>query len=362
MFRVTLSNATGGATITAVSDNGMIRNDDVVAGFSLDCSPLHVGLNTCTILGATPRGVVDLALGVRPGNRFLPQFGVTLGMLDPTIVAQGIVQPDGRAVVQVNISSAELLERLLFQAFEQAPTPRTTNIVIVGTPLLSAGGQGPDATMLSASEFSRTLSALRSEAIARWTSTGLSSAESELLRSSSIEVADLAGGMLGQTIDHRIFVDVTAAGHGWFVDATPTDDAEFGLTVSATERIAPAGTEAAGHIDLLTVLMHEYGHVLGSGGFARAHAPALMTATLPVATRRKPGLNPLDVNRDGAVSPVDALLVFNQLEQQRIAGRLEDVPGALSRLDVNLDGFISPLDALMIINVLNSRDSTSGRG
>ncbi|MCU0963403.1 MAG: PKD domain-containing protein, partial [Pirellulaceae bacterium] len=247
-FNVVLVNATGGATITSASVTGTIRNDDVVAGFSLDCAPLHVGLNTCTVLGATPQGVVDLALGVRPGTRYLSQFGVTLGMLDPTIVAQGIVQPDGRAVVQVHISSVELLERLLFQAFEQVPTPRTTNIVIVGTPLLAEDGRGAGAPALTPGEFSATLSALRSEAIARWTSTGLSRGESALLRAASVEVVDLADALLGQTIDKRIFLDVTAAGHGWFVDATPRDDAEFGLSVSATEHLAPAGTAAAGRI------------------------------------------------------------------------------------------------------------------
>ena len=135
--------------------------------------------------------------------------------------------------------------------------------------------------------------------------------------------------MLAQTIDGRIVIDVTAAGHGWFVDATPSDDAEFGLFVSATEQIAPAGTEAAGHIDLLTVLMHEFGHVLGRADLPVDHASALMTATLPVATRRQPGLNPLDVNRDGVISPRDALLVINHLNSSG-SGRLGDVADAQS--------------------------------
>ena len=56
----------------------------------------------------------------------------------------GIVQPDGRAVVQVYIPSAALLERLLFQAFEQAPTPRTTNIVIAGGPLIECADVNRD--------------------------------------------------------------------------------------------------------------------------------------------------------------------------------------------------------------------------
>ena len=39
-------------------------------------------------------------------------------------------------------------------------------------------------------------------------------------------------------------------------------------------KIAPAGTEAAGHIDLLTVLMHEFGHVLGRTDSPVDHASA----------------------------------------------------------------------------------------
>jgi VCBS repeat-containing protein len=360
-FRVTLSNATGAAEITTASDIGTIRNDEVVAGFSLDCSPLHVGLNTCTILGATLGGVVDLALGLQPGNRYMPQFGVTLGMLDPTIVAQGIVQPDGRAIVQVNVSTPDLLQRLLFEAFEQAPLPRTTNIVSIGTPLQSAGGQGPDAVTMSASDFYSMLTAIRSEAIARWSEMGLSSAETSLLHSASIEVADLADGLLGQTIDHRIFVDASAAGYGWFVDATSTDDAEFSLIVSAAERIAPPGTAAAEHVDLLTVLMHEYGHILGRTDLSVAQTTGLMTVTLPAGARRVPAWNPLDVNRDRTVSPLDALLVINHLNSTG-SRHVDDVTSVLARLDVNSDRFISPLDALIIINALNSRMPLNGEG
>ncbi|MHB8969784.1 MAG: NF038129 family PEP-CTERM protein [Pirellulaceae bacterium] len=40
----------------------------------------------------------------------------------------------------------------------------------------------------------------------------------------------------------------------------------------------------------------------------------------------------------------------------------EDVAGVVSHLDVNLDGFISPIDALMIIRALNLRSAVSGEG
>ena len=59
---------------------------------------------------------------------------------------------------------------------------------------------------------------------------------------------------------------------------------------------------------------------------------------------------PTDVNGDGLTTPLDALLVVNQLN-----GRA--TPGALYR-DVNNDGVTSPLDALLVINHLDaSRNS-----
>ncbi|NLX55607.1 MAG: S8 family serine peptidase [Planctomycetaceae bacterium] len=56
---------------------------------------------------------------------------------------------------------------------------------------------------------------------------------------------------------------------------------------------------------------------------------------------------PLDVNFDGFISPIDALLVINHLNRG-------GTPGV--RLDVNRDKHVSPLDALLIVNYLNRRD------
>lgn len=56
--------------------------------------------------------------------------------------------------------------------------------------------------------------------------------------------------------------------------------------------------------------------------------------------------DPEDVNDDGALSPVDALIVINEMNE----------PGSRSDrhfVDVNADGQRSPLDALMVINRMN---------
>ena len=62
---------------------------------------------------------------------------------------------------------------------------------------------------------------------------------------------------------------------------------------------------------------------------------------------------PLDVNFDSFISPIDALLVINQLNRG-------GAPPS-GRLDVNHDTFVSPIDALLVVNYLNRRDG-SGEG
>ena len=81
----------------------------------------------------------------------------------------------------------------------------------------------------------------------------------------TVVVEDLDGLALGKAnhaIDgDTIIVDVDAAGHGWFVDLTPGDDVEFAI-VDGWKLIATESSDAYGKIDLLTVLMHELGHVI----------------------------------------------------------------------------------------------------
>jgi hypothetical protein len=73
----------------------------------------------------------------------------------------------------------------------------------------------------------------------------------------------------------------------------------------------------------------------------------------PVSAQTNPR-NSLDVNDDTAVSPVDALLVINELNFAASPAARAAGEGELSMfLDVNSDGAVSPLDALLVINELN---------
>ncbi len=83
--------------------------------------------------------------------------------------------------------------------------------------------------------------------------------------------------------------------------------------------------------------------------------------------------NPFDVDANGVVAPVDALLVINELNVPLVSnpdnGVLPATPPAGFAppfIDVNGDGFVSPLDALLVINQLNNPtaalSASAGRG
>ena len=76
--------------------------------------------------------------------------------------------------------------------------------------------------------------------------------------------------------------------------------------------------------------------------------------------------NALDVNNDGFVSPIDALFVINDLNQQGshslVSAEGEVTSTATYYPDVNGDGHLSPVDALWVINYLNQRSEAAGEG
>ncbi|MGI9431457.1 MAG: peroxidase family protein, partial [Myxococcota bacterium] len=81
----------------------------------------------------------------------------------------------------------------------------------------------------------------------------------------------------------------------------------------------------------------------------------MLAADLPLGQNP---VEPLDVNGDGQVAPLDALMVINALND---AGRRGGQPGFV---DVDGDGDLSPLDAMRVINELNRqpRGDRSGPG
>jgi Matrixin len=128
------------------------------------------------------------------------------------------------------------------------------------------------------------------------------SAQLSALLASAIQTltgfTDLSSTALGQTTGEgasaSITLDTNAAGHGWYIDPTPLDpstssglaNSDYLPTSDATVWQAKAGSAAAGKMDMLSVLLHEYGHALGlehSGNGAD-----FMAASLQPGVRKLP--------------------------------------------------------------------------
>jgi hypothetical protein len=104
-------------------------------------------------------------------------------------------------------------------------------------------------------------------AIADWAATGLSASQVAALKSAHFEIADLPGGLLAETAGNEIIIDSNAAGYGWSLGAV----------------VAPH------KVDLLTVVCHELGHLIGLGDVdTLTHPGDVMDATLTPGVRRLP--------------------------------------------------------------------------
>ncbi|MCA8987078.1 MAG: cadherin-like domain-containing protein [Planctomycetaceae bacterium] len=130
------------------------------------------------------------------------------------------------------------------------------------------GPVGPAGDGLTQSE----LDAAVAEAINRWAAIGLTTEQIALLQGVDIQAASLGNGLLGITLGNQIRIDDNGADFGWFIDSTLGDDVEF------------TNGSAVSQVDLLTVVMHEFGHVLG----VSHTADGLMGSSLALASRYNP--------------------------------------------------------------------------
>jgi hypothetical protein len=75
-----------------------------------------------------------------------------------------------------------------------------------------------------------------------------------VLHGVAVGITDLGGTALGLASGNSVWLDDNAVGWGWFVGSTPQSDSEFARRGNQGER---------NRMELLTVLEHEVGHLLG---------------------------------------------------------------------------------------------------
>jgi hypothetical protein len=166
-------------------------------------------------------------------------------------------------------------------------------------------------------------------AIANWTSAGLTAEQLSRLTSSTIEIGNLDDeGALGLTGSSRIVLDDDALGYGWYVD-------------SMSETV-PEGT-----MDLLTVLTHEMGHVLGLSDLdGQATPDSLMAGVLQPGQRRT--VNAIDLWSDAATA-----------EERDVIAPSDTAASADSTSPVTSD---SPINNGDMVDCVDRNDSESDSG
>ncbi len=127
--------------------------------------------------------------------------------------------------------------------------------------------------------------ALLPEAIAAWQAAGLDAADVRRLEGVQVQVGNLGTSILGLEAAGVITINQTAAGYNWYVNAS-TARARRSAWPARQARLAGPGSPAAGEVDLLTVLEHELGHVIGLSD--NNQAGDLMDITLGLGVRRAP--------------------------------------------------------------------------
>jgi len=167
-----------------------------------------------------------------------------------------------------------------------ADMPRAPPADADTTDYLLFDGDAVTATDTTNALTSEQLEAHFQQALLFWSEALLSADQLDRLNALTARISDLSGGILGEAQGETLYVDSDAAGHGWFVDTTPADNSEFGISLDGSRLLAGAGSAAEGRVDLLTVLLHEIGHALG---FDHDSGLAVMAEVLGTGQRVVPG-------------------------------------------------------------------------
>jgi len=330
----TAGTAHDGKIVLAWSTRNGASLDTVLVRFNVDGSlDTTFGANGTALssLPSTDEYVSSVALqadgkmvvvGSQNNSFFAARF-LTNGSPDPTYGANGIATTAAALSGHATAVAVQSDSKVTLAGYTIRSAGSTNDYDFglsrfLGDAALSAEST-PAAAVQEALE-PRAVEALLKEAISRWQATGV---DTSSLNALGIRIADLGGATLGMASGNTIWLDDNAAGWGWFLDATPWDDSEF---------TTPGNQGEQDRMDLLTVVMHELGHVLG---FDHSEPGALATGdvmleTLAAGVRRTDNQHDDAAVADQIFSQTSDPLAFAGLRSW-LSEELESTPRAARR-------------------------------
>jgi hypothetical protein len=106
-----------------------------------------------------------------------------------------------------------------------------------------------------------------------------------------LQIVDLPGDSLGRAGANSVLIDADATVYGWFLDASSGEDEEFPEGVTDWVFRALGGSPVQEGVDLLTVWLHEFGHLRGCKD---TDAQDFMGSLLAPGERRLPHVGAFD--------------------------------------------------------------------
>ncbi len=342
----------------ATAPNGHVYTDpsqvSLNGGLLVVLQSYTAGENTIRVIYGTPGENLLLFSGTEHAQEVHPSTGILVGIKSPKLLGQTIVGSDGSGEFTLSLSENEVTPSL-FEVVEVASDRTRRSGVLYGLPPMLVDDQGPVGEALT----QESLLTLGSQAKLRWLGLALSSAEQSRLSNVRFELKELGVGKLTQLVGEVLYVDPNGGGNTWYIDPSPAQDSEFARLRGKSDLYAYQDASHADQIDLLSALVLGLAPVVSQDVASSNEYEFLNRGPLSkgvrrlLADQRIDPWNPNDVNRDGAVNPIDALMIIDWLNRTAIksSGDVDD-PASLS-LDTNFDSFISPLDALEVIHQLN---------
>jgi hypothetical protein len=164
------------------------------------------------------------------------------------------------------------------------------------------------------------------EAEAIWAKVlGPNNARLAILNGITVQVGELPNAQIGDTIGDTIYIDSTADGWGWYIDPAASGNAGFQSTTTPGVMTAVPGSAAAGHMDLLSTVLHEMGNVMG---FPEDTGADVTGSVLSAGTRRLPAL-------EGAVGVASGvpMIDWTALNNAAAASAVTADPGGSTWID-----------------------------